>query len=328
MSERYHPASDQVAFADAVGKSLASILSLSRLHDSHEESSRIWADLKNLGVFGVAAPEQQGGSGLGAAEEALIALELGRRVVAPSVLATIGAAHLPCPANALPGSAERRVATGYRRADGVVFVEDSAASLLLVRAEQGAALFDYPASSQVVDTQLWSSRLLRAAQLGEALVEATAAQVLRLRLLDAAVLAGIARAALEMAVAYAGMREQFGRPIGSFQAIKHHCANMALAARLASDQVSFAAIAVDDGRADAALQVESAFYVAGSAALDNCGKNIQVHGGIGFSDEADPHCLLKRARVLLEIAGGLEAALTRVGDCPAGSELGAQAHRG
>jgi alkylation response protein AidB-like acyl-CoA dehydrogenase len=131
-----------------------------------------------------------------------------------------------------------------------------------------------------------------------------------------------------MAVGYAGMREQFGRPIGSFQAVKHHCANMAIAARLACDQVSFAAVAIDDGRADAALQVESAVYVAGSSALDNCGKNIQVHGGMGFSDEADPHLLLKRARVLLEIAGGLEAGLTRVLACAPNAELSVQAQRG
>ncbi|MET0387380.1 MAG: acyl-CoA dehydrogenase family protein, partial [Polyangiales bacterium] len=129
-------------------------------------------------------------------------------------------------------------------------------------------------------------------------------------------LAGIARAALDMAVAYAGLREQFGRPIGSYQAIKHHCANMALAARCAADQVSFAAVALDSGRDDAVLQVESAFYVAGSAAIESCGKNIQVHGGIGFSDEADPHILLKRARVIVDIAGGLEAAVTRIADLP------------
>jgi len=328
MAERYHPDSDQVAFADSVGKSLLSILPLSRLHESHEESSQIWADLKNLGVFAIATSEEQGGSALGAAEEALIVLELGRRVVAPSVLATVGATHLPGAANRLPASAERRVAAGYRRGDRVVFVEDSAANLLLVRAASGAGLFVYPEASRVVDTQLWSSRLLLAPGLGELVAKATPAQALRLRLIDAAALAGLARAALEMAVGYAGMREQFGRPIGSFQAIKHHCANMALAARLAADQVSFAAVAVDDGREDAVLQVESAFYVAGSAALDNSGKNIQVHGGMGFSDEADPHILLKRARVLVEIAGGLEPALARIAECPASAELSQQAQRG
>ena len=353
MAERYHPDTDQVAFADAVGKSLLSILPLSRLHDAHEESAQIWADLKSLGVFEISTSEQQGGSGLGAAEEALIVLELGRRVVAPSVLATVGATHLPCAANGSPSSAGRRVAAGYRRdhvppagargrsapsgsqaktgeagEDRVVFVEDAAANLLLVRSASGGGLYAYPTSSRAVDTQLWSSRLLQADRLGELLVEATPTQALRLRLLDAAALAGLARAALEMAVAYAAMREQFGRPIGSFQAIKHHCADMALAARLAGDLVTFAAVAVDDGRDDAVLQVESALYVAGSAAIDNCGKNIQIHGGIGFSDEADPHLLLKRARVLLEIAGGLEAALARIGACAPSTELTEHVERG
>lgn len=339
MSERYHPDSDQVAFVDSVSKSLASILPLSRLHESHEESPQIWADLFDLGLFGIATSEQAGGSGLGAAEEALIVIELGRRVVSPSVLATIGATHLPAAANCLPPSAApgsqteqpsastQRVAAGYRRGERVVFVEDSGAEGVLVRSALGATLFALPQASQVVDAQLWSSRLLQAEGLGAQVAEATPEQVVRLRLLDAAALAGLARAAQEMAVGYAGLREQFGRPIGSFQAVKHHCANMAIAARLAADLVSFAAIAVDDGRADAALQVESALYVAGTSALDNCGKNIQVHGGMGFSDEADPHLLLKRVRVLLEIAGGLEAALTRVGSCAPNAELSGNAQR-
>jgi alkylation response protein AidB-like acyl-CoA dehydrogenase len=323
MLDRYHPDSEQVAFADSVGKSLQSMLPLSRLHDSSEESSEVWTELKNLGVFGISAPEDRGGSGLGAAEEALIVMELGRRVVTPSVLATVGAAHLLAAANRVPAPAECHVAAGYRRGDRVVFIEDSAADLLLVRTESGAVLFDHPqsSSSRVVDTQLWSSRLREAVGLGEPWATATPAQSMRLRLIEAAALAGLAQAALEMAVGYAGMREQFGRPIGSFQAVKHHCANLALAARCARDQVSFAAVALDDGRDDAALQVESAFYVAGSAALESCGKNIQIHGGIGFSDEADPHRLLKRARTILEIAGGLEAAVTRIGDHPPSAEF-------
>jgi alkylation response protein AidB-like acyl-CoA dehydrogenase len=323
MSDQYHPSLDQVAFADSVGKSLLSILPLSRLHQSHEESAQTWAALNDLGVLNISTPEEQGGSGLGATEEALIAIELGRRVVAPSVLSTIAAMHVHSAATYLPSADKRtptpgaqRVAAAYRRGDRVVCVEDSNANLILVRTESGAGLFLRPKSSRLIDPQLWSSRLLELAALGKPLAEATSAQVLRLRLIDAAALAGIARAALEMAVEYASMREQFGRAIGSFQAIKHQCANAALAARCACDQVSFAAVALDTARDDAALQVESAFYVAGSAAIDNCGKNIQVHGGMGFSDEADPHRLLKRARVLVEIGGGLEAALTRIADLP------------
>jgi alkylation response protein AidB-like acyl-CoA dehydrogenase len=113
-------------------------------------------------------------------------------------------------------------------------------------------------------------------------------------------------------VAYAGIREQFGRPIGSFQAVKHHCANMAIAARCARDQTTFAAVAIDEERPDAQLQVECAYLIAATAALENAGKNIQIHGGMGFSDEADPHLFLKRAQLLIAIAGGLEAATSRI----------------
>src|SRR5262245_19389522 len=316
MSDRYHPNSEQVAFVDSIGKSLTSILPLSRLHESHEESARAWAALSELGVFAIATPEQRGGSGLGAVEEALIVFELGRRVVAPSVLSTIAATHLQAAAKRLQSAATAHVASGYRRGGRGICIEDSSAELLLVRGKSSATLFELPAACRPLDAQLWSSRLLEVRELGRPLAEASAPEALCLRLIEAAALAGIARAALEMAVGYAGLREQFGRAIGSFQAVKHQCADMALAARCAADQISFAAVAVDDARDDAVLQVESAFYVAGSAALANCAKNIQVHGGIGFSDEAHPHRLLKRARVLVEIAGGLEAALTRIEYCP------------
>jgi alkylation response protein AidB-like acyl-CoA dehydrogenase len=154
--------------------------------------------------------------------------------------------------------------------------------------------------------------LREAVDVGEQVARFDESQLPRLRLIDAAALAGIAEGALEISVAYAGMREQFGRPIGSFQAVKHHCANMAIAARCARDQTNFAAVALDEGRPDAQMQVECAFFVAGSAALDNAGKSIQIHGGMGFSDEADPHLFLKRAQLSIAIAGGLEAASWRI----------------
>src|SRR4051812_48401185 len=127
MSERYHPNSEQVAFADSVGKSLLSILPLSRLHDApqtQQESPQRWAELKNLGVFDIS------NSGFGAAEEALLVVALGRRVVAPSVLATVGASHVLAAATELPATAECHVASGYQRGDRVVYIEDSAANLL------------------------------------------------------------------------------------------------------------------------------------------------------------------------------------------------------
>jgi len=308
---RYHPNAEQLALASTIEESLAPLLPLSRLHASHSEDVQTWASLDDIGIFGISVTEEQGGSGLGAAEEALIVMALGQRLVAPAVVATIGAAHA--------GIHGRRAAAAYRHGARTILVEDAAADLMLVRDGSGAALYELDScSTHPVDDRLWLAGLREASGLGEPIARFEAAQLLRLRLIDAAALAGISQAALEMAVAYAGTRAQFGRPIGSFQAVKHHCANMVSAARRARDQTCFAAVAIDEGRDDAALQVECALFVAGSAALDNAGKNIQVHGGMGFSDEADPHLLLKRAQLLITLAGGLEAANERIANIQAG----------
>ena len=315
---RYHPNADQVALASTMDESLTSLLPLSRLHASYVEDAQTWSSLEEIGMFGISVSEEQGGSGLGAAEEALIVIGLGRRLAAPAVLATIGATHALGAAGTLDLQG-RKVAAAYRRGDRVIVVDDPSADLALVREQDSAALYElkdtHPAS---IDERLWLAHLRSAANLGAPLARFDAAQMLRLRLIDAAALAGIAEATLDMAVAYAGMREQFGRPIGTFQAVKHHCANMAIAARCARDQVSFAAVAIDEDRDDAALQVDSALFVAGSAAIENSGKNIQIHGGMGFSDETDPHLYLKRAQLLIAIAGGLEAANSRLANTHSG----------
>jgi len=312
---RYQPSSDQLALASTIEESLVPLLPISRLHVSAEENEGTWSSLNEIGIFAITASEENGGSALGAVEEALIATSLGRQLAAPSVLATMGAVHAAAGASGLgaPGLQGRRIAAGFRRGDRTVVVQDDGADLVLVREADAAGVYATgSAASRPVDGRLWLARLSEYTSLGEPVARVDASRLLRLRLLDAAALAGIAAAALDMGVAYAGMREQFGRPIGSFQAIKHHCANMAISASCARDQVAFAAVAVDDGRSDAALQVECALWVAGTAALDNAGKNIQIHGGIGFSDEADPHLCLKRARLLIAIAGGLEDANRRI----------------
>lgn len=311
---RYHPSPDQLALASTIEESLVPLLPISRLHASPTEEGRTWSSLDEIGIFGITASEEAGGSGLGAVEEALIAIALGRQLAAPSVLATMGAAHAAPTAGAaaLKG---RRIAAGLRRGDRTVVVEDDAAGLVLVRTPSGAGIYATgAAASRPLDRRLWLADLSECDLFGEPLARFDDSRLLRLRLIDAAALSGIAATALDMAVSYARTREQFGRPIGSFQAIKHHCANMAISANCARDQVSFAAVAVDDQRADAALQVECALWVAGSAALENAGKNIQIHGGIGFSDEADPHLLLKRAQLLITLAGGLEAANRRIAE--------------
>ena len=98
--------------------------------------------------------------------------------------------------------------------------------------------------------------------------------------------------------AYAGMRQQFGKPIGAFQAIKHHAADMAIGAEMVSAQLDMAAIALADGRPDALFQIAALRRLAPVAALANARACIQIHGGIGFSAEADAHHFIKHAHLL------------------------------
>jgi alkylation response protein AidB-like acyl-CoA dehydrogenase len=106
---------------------------------------------------------------------------------------------------------------------------------------------------------------------------------------------GAARRALDMAVDYAGKREQFGRPIGAFQAIKHKLADMYLLVQGAALAVEGAADAIDAGR-DARRLVAVAASYARDAAVQVTGDAIQVHGGIGYTWEHDCHRLFKRAK--------------------------------
>jgi len=318
IETRYHPSAEQLALASTMEESLAAVLPRSRLHTGHDEDAKVWSSLEEIGIFGIAVSEEQGGSGLGAVEEALIVMGLGRHLAAPGVLATIGAAHVQSGETAATIRG-RRVAAAYRSGGRIVIVGDANTDLVLLRDRDEATVYEAASSNlNAIDDRLWLAGLREAASLNEPLARFDASQIARLRLIDAAALAGICEATLDMAVAYAGTREQFGRPIGTFQAVKHHCANMAIAARCARDQTNFAAVAIDEGRHDAALHVECALFVAGSAALENAGKNIQIHGGIGFSDEADPHLFIKRAQLLIAIAGGLEAANRRIANTRVG----------
>jgi hypothetical protein len=126
-------------------------------------------------------------------------------------------------------------------------------------------------------------------------------------LLAAAEAVGVAERTLEDSVAYAKVRQQFGRPIGSFQAVKHRSADMAVRAEVARSLTTFAAVALAEGEETAPRHVAAAKVLATDAALANAADNLQNHGGMGFTWEADAHLYLKRAW-LLEHALGTRAA--------------------
>jgi alkylation response protein AidB-like acyl-CoA dehydrogenase len=114
----------------------------------------------------------------------------------------------------------------------------------------------------------------------------------------AAEMLGAARRCLDMAVEYAKVREQFGQPIGSFQAIRHKCAEMLLEVENSHAAVYYAAWALDAQAEDADLAASVAKSYVGDAARKVCGEAIQVHGGIGFTWEYDLHLYFKRAKAL------------------------------
>jgi len=114
----------------------------------------------------------------------------------------------------------------------------------------------------------------------------------------AAQMVGVAAAALDMAVAYAKQRTQFDRPIGSFQALKHKCADMLVAVENAKSAAYYAAWAVAEDAPHAPLAVSVAKAACGDACRLVCNDCLQIHGGVGFTWDFDVHLFLKRGKLL------------------------------
>jgi alkylation response protein AidB-like acyl-CoA dehydrogenase len=195
--------------------------------------------------------------------------------------------------------------------------------LVPARAPQGLSLFLVdPRAPGVALTPLvgidgtgrWSTMSLEDAAVGvDGLVGAAGAAipVLEALLRRAAVAAsaemlGAARRCLDMSVGYAKVREQFGQPIGSFQAIRHRCADMLLDTDNSHSAVYYAAWALDAGAEDAAVAASICKSYVSEAARRVCGDAIQVHGGIGFTWEYDLHLYMKRAKALEVMFGDAE----------------------
>ncbi|EIV93704.1 acyl-CoA dehydrogenase family protein [Frankia sp. QA3] len=130
--------------------------------------------------------------------------------------------------------------------------------------------------------------------------------------LAAADLVGVARAALTRTVAYDTARVQFGRPVGSFQALAHHLADLHVAVTMAEHAVLYAAHALDEGRPDTDLAVAVAKSKANQAAGDATAAMIQYHGGIGYTWEHDTHFFYKRAKRLVAAFGDTRQHLEQV----------------
>ncbi|MGI9008314.1 MAG: acyl-CoA dehydrogenase [Streptosporangiaceae bacterium] len=304
-----------------------------------EELPAFWPELGELGWLGLHLPEEYGGSGFGLPELVIVAEQMGRAVapgpfvptvIASAALAAIGSDDVR--QRWLPGLADGSVA-GAVALDADVSVADGTvtglagvvlsghlAGVLLVGTGDDVLVVDCAAGgvTAAVPANLDPARRAARVSLDGARAEVVpggrAVLTDLARTLLAAEATGVARECTEMASEYAKVREQFGRPIAMFQAVKHHCANMLVAAELATAAVWDAARASAAGGDQFTFTAAMAAVLALAAADQNANLNTQVHGGIGFTWEHDAHLFLRRATAIEAIIDTEAAAIT-VTDC-------------
>jgi len=295
------------------------------LDDGSSHPADIWSAGTEVGWNGLAIAEEYGGSGFGLAELAVVLEAQGRELCPGPFLPSVAAAVVidrcapdSVRAQLLPGLADGSSVGALALSGSVTIGSDLIvtgespavlgapdAGVLVIAAGQDVVIVDAAAEGVTVTaldsldtTRSVGSVALRAVQVTDDHVLRGAARKARtvFRILASAEAVGVSWAALEMAVEYAKVREQFGRTIGTFQAVKHHAANMLVNAEETT------AATWDAARAD---DLDSAWFAAAVAAshairtqVFNAQNNIQLHGGIGYTWEHDAHLYLRRARTL------------------------------
>jgi alkylation response protein AidB-like acyl-CoA dehydrogenase len=269
-----------------------------------------WSSIVDAGWAGLEVSEQFGGAGATFAEVAVICQEMGRAASTTSYLGSavlaVGALNALQPSEirdtllADTASGARRVAVALESTD---FVPDAeGADLVLIIADGGVVAPSVTVTPRPV--------LDETRRLATVTADDDAAEVLAFdgdpeaairELLDRAAVAlacdslGLSEAMLSATVAYAKVRHQFGRPIGSFQAVKHACADMLVSISVSRELVGAAVQAITENRRDAGVAAAMAKSHACAAAVDIVGKAMQLHGGIGYTWESGIHVYLKRA---------------------------------
>ena len=345
---------EQRELREAVRRFLAERAPLARVRELMETTDGtdpdVWRQAgAQLGLPGIAVPEEYGGAGFSFAEQAIVLEELGAALFTGPYLASAVLAATALLAgddeeakkDLLPGiAAGETVATlaftedggswdpasirlaarengGWQLDGHKSFVLDGhAAGLILAVAATktgdagNLSLFAVDADAvgltrQALPTLDQTRKLARLAfdhTPARLIGPPGAARAVLDRTLDVAAIAlaaeqlGGAQRALDMAVAYAKIRHQFGRPIGSFQAIKHRCADLLLEVESLRSAVGYAAAAVAAGSTEVPVLAPLLKAYASEVYSHVAGENIQIHGGIGFTWEHDAHLYLKRAK--------------------------------
>lgn len=298
------------------------------LDQEHDALPAFFVEMVDLGWLGLHLPEDVGGAGFGIPELVVILEQMGAHltpgpflgtVTASSILHRVGTPALKdrwlakLASGAVIGTvafADPTIRSG-QVLDGEVLCPLGAhrAQIALMILGEDLAVVDLESPTVSIEERASFDPSRHGSMLrftghtigqDDLLVGAGSDATALARILGAAEAAGVARRTLDEAVAYAKVREQFGRVIGMFQAIKHHCANMLVAAELATASVDDAARVLSSGGTPEQVRLVAAVAVAETieAAVLNAELNVQVHGGIGFTWEHDAHLFVRRAVAL------------------------------
>jgi alkylation response protein AidB-like acyl-CoA dehydrogenase len=290
--------------------------------DGRTVDIELWDRLRVLGFAGIGLDPDDRDAGL--LELGLVAEELGAALAPVPFLSNAAAALLVAHA----GSPEQRERLMPGLVDGGnpgmfavapeglgLVIEPGTERGPLVVVDDGQA---YLAGDPVRGEQVETIDLLRrysrleSADVGERLPGDPAAAIDMIQILISAELTGVAQRALDLAVAYAREREQFGRKIGTFQGVSHRCAEMLLEIEAARSTWWYAAWTATAAPAQLALAASTAKVAAVAAALSATEGALQVHGGIGFTWEHEVHLLLRRARTMSQVLGDAQTHRTRI----------------
>ncbi|MCA1831172.1 MAG: acyl-CoA dehydrogenase family protein [Actinomycetota bacterium] len=310
---------EQYALRDAARELFEKESSPARLRElwgGGARDARLWRAMGEMGLLGLMIPEQFGGMGGDEVDLVLVLEESGRAALPEPVIETVAIAG---PMIAAGGSDDQkqewlpRLASGDAKVTVQVeaspFVVDAdIADALLI--EKDAALHLVPSThfdAAAIQTEDPSRRLFTvtaklsdATRLGGGLFSQ---MFLRGAWATAAVLNGIAMRLLEMTVAHVKSRQQFGRPVGSFQAVKHKLASAAVLIESSRSCTWYAAYALAKDLPDAPVAISAAKAYASEAEGYINTEALQCHAGIGFTWEHDLHFWLKRGRALEQAYG-------------------------
>jgi alkylation response protein AidB-like acyl-CoA dehydrogenase len=292
--------------------------------DGDGDDSALWGELSAAGWTGAAVAEEFGGQGLGTVELALICEGLGRALAPSTFFGNAAAAMLLAAAGDdaqrkrwLPGMAtgKARGAIGMLTADGTALVFDGSGAevLVLVGAGRAALAAADACVLEPVDGIDLTRRLFHvSAGATEELSGDVGPGVDRAEVLLSAELVGVANRAMDLAVEHARTRQQFGRPIGAYQAVSHRCADMLLEVESARSAVLCAAWTADHNPTGLPFAASVSKVTAAQGAWGVTTSALQVHGGIGFTWEHDCHLLMRRAMASGHTLGSVDSHLDRV----------------